>query len=196
MRIGFRAYLLNALRGGGWLLLPVAALLALAAGLPKLPVTRDAYDHLVIFDVSQSMNVEDYFLGGKPVSRLSFAKHAVAEALRNPRCDTRIGWGVFATKPIPRGTITWALDALDQRFTDEQIAALNVSEGWFIPAQVLKHRVRAGVLELLIRWVGYDQEDDSWESAANVEHVQLVSEYLQEHGIDASSGRVSRRSRR
>ena len=35
-----------------------------------------------------------------------------------------IGWGVFATRPIPRGTITWALDVLDQHFTDEQLAAL------------------------------------------------------------------------
>lgn len=35
-----------------------------------------------------------------------------------------IGWGVFATRPIPRGTITWALDALDQRFTPPEIAAL------------------------------------------------------------------------
>jgi hypothetical protein len=35
-----------------------------------------------------------------------------------------IGWGVFATRPIPRGTIIWALDVLDQRFTDEQVAAL------------------------------------------------------------------------
>lgn len=35
-----------------------------------------------------------------------------------------IGWGVFATKPLARGTITWALDALDQRFTPAQIAAL------------------------------------------------------------------------
>jgi uncharacterized protein len=35
-----------------------------------------------------------------------------------------IGWGVFATQPIPRGTITWALDVLDQRFTDAQIAAM------------------------------------------------------------------------
>lgn len=100
MRPPFRAYLLNALRGGGWLLLPVFALLALAVWLPKLPVTREAYDHLVIFDVSQSMNVEDYFLAGKPISRLEFAKHAVAVALKNPRCDTRIGWGVFAGRKI------------------------------------------------------------------------------------------------
>jgi hypothetical protein len=35
-----------------------------------------------------------------------------------------IGWGVFATRPIPRGTITWALDALDQKFTPAQAAAL------------------------------------------------------------------------
>lgn len=35
-----------------------------------------------------------------------------------------IGWGVFATRPIPRGTITWALDVLDRRFTDEDLATL------------------------------------------------------------------------
>src|SRR4051812_13423698 len=35
-----------------------------------------------------------------------------------------IGWGVFATRPIPRGTITWALDALDQKFTPAERAAL------------------------------------------------------------------------
>ena len=35
-----------------------------------------------------------------------------------------IGWGVFATRLIPRGTITWALDALDQRFSPDAIAEL------------------------------------------------------------------------
>ena len=35
-----------------------------------------------------------------------------------------IGWGIFATKALPRGTITWALDVLDQRFSPLQIAAL------------------------------------------------------------------------
>lgn len=36
----------------------------------------------------------------------------------------QIGWGVFATRLIPRGTIVWALDAIDQRFTPDQVAAL------------------------------------------------------------------------
>ncbi len=34
------------------------------------------------------------------------------------------GRGVFATRPIPRGTITWALDALDQTFTPARVVAL------------------------------------------------------------------------
>jgi uncharacterized protein len=34
-----------------------------------------------------------------------------------------IGWGVFATRFIPKGTIIWALDPLDQHFTHEQVAS-------------------------------------------------------------------------
>src|SRR4051794_2361354 len=30
--------------------------------------------------------------------------------------STRVGWGVFATQFIPKGTITWVFDALDQVF--------------------------------------------------------------------------------
>ena len=38
--------------------------------------------------------------------------------------DERIGYGVFTTRPIPRGTITWARDALDRSFTREAIDAM------------------------------------------------------------------------
>jgi hypothetical protein len=40
------------------------------------------------------------------------------------RVDDHIGHGVFATKRIPRGSITWALDHLDHVLTREQAAAL------------------------------------------------------------------------
>jgi hypothetical protein len=36
-----------------------------------------------------------------------------------------IGHGVFATQFIPRGTITWVRDDLDQTFTPEQVARLD-----------------------------------------------------------------------
>jgi hypothetical protein len=37
----------------------------------------------------------------------------------------KIGYGVVATKFIPKGTITWALDKLDRSFTPEQIRTMD-----------------------------------------------------------------------
>lgn len=36
-----------------------------------------------------------------------------------------IGYGVFATKLIPKGTITWILDDLDQKFDESYVASLD-----------------------------------------------------------------------
>jgi uncharacterized protein len=36
-----------------------------------------------------------------------------------------IGYGVVATEFIPKGTITWALDALDREFTPAQVATMD-----------------------------------------------------------------------
>jgi hypothetical protein len=36
-----------------------------------------------------------------------------------------VGHGVFATQPIPKGTITWVRDALDQELSPKTIAELN-----------------------------------------------------------------------
>lgn len=38
--------------------------------------------------------------------------------------DRGIGYGVIATSPIPRGTITWVRDPLDQRFEPEMVARM------------------------------------------------------------------------
>ena len=39
--------------------------------------------------------------------------------------NEKIGYGVVATKFIPKGTITWVLDKLDRIFTPEKIAAMD-----------------------------------------------------------------------
>lgn len=39
----------------------------------------------------------------------------------------KIGYGVVATRFIPKGTITWALDKLDRVFTHSQIQAMDLS---------------------------------------------------------------------
>ncbi|WP_309121559.1 SET domain-containing protein [Paenibacillus sp.] len=49
-----------------------------------------------------------------------------------------IGVGIFATRRIPKGTVTWALDGLDQRFREDEVAALDDAR----KAIVLKYSFR------------------------------------------------------
>lgn len=79
--------------------LPLAlatGLFALAALLPPVPLPGHSFSHLVVLDITQSMNTRDYELDGKPIDRLHYAKHALGEALRSLPCGSSVGWGVFA----------------------------------------------------------------------------------------------------
>jgi mxaL protein len=77
--------------------LPVVAtlLLVLALLLPPLDLQRDVADVVVVFDITQSMDVEDAQLDGVPVSRLAFARESARRALRELPCGSRVGWGAF-----------------------------------------------------------------------------------------------------
>jgi mxaL protein len=76
---------------------PSAALLFLliAVFLPPINTPQTTYDYLVVFDITQSMNVEDYESNGIPVSRLTFARDAVRRTLHELPCGSRVGWGIF-----------------------------------------------------------------------------------------------------
>ncbi len=75
------------------------ALAALALGLtflqPGWTGRRALFDHVVVLDVTQSMNVEDVPLGGRSVSRLVAAKEALRSALDALPCGSKIGWAIF-----------------------------------------------------------------------------------------------------
>lgn len=71
------------------------ALLLIALFMPTIEIERDAFEYIVVFDISQSMNVEDYEIDGSPVSRIAYAREATRQALRELPCGSRIGWGVF-----------------------------------------------------------------------------------------------------
>ena len=76
-----------------WLAL---ALLLIALFSPSVNLPRTTYDYIVFFDITQSMDVQDYELAGSPVSRLDYARYAMRRALRDLPCGSRIGWGAFA----------------------------------------------------------------------------------------------------
>src|SRR5437763_555157 len=72
--------------------------------------------------------------------------------------DPIIGYGVFATRPIPRGTITWVRDDLDQTFSPERFRD-------FEPPLLR---------ELLDRYSYVDKEGDHvlfWDHARYINHA-------------------------
>lgn len=75
----------------------VLATLLLAATFlnPTVMLERARFDHVIVLDVTQSMNVEDEQLAGKPVSRLAFAKDAMRRLLPELPCGSKVGWGIF-----------------------------------------------------------------------------------------------------
>lgn len=75
----------------------MAAALALAAALlrPGFDVPQARYEHVVVLDITQSMNVADYTYEGKPESRLAHAKRLLRHALLSLPCGSKLGWAVF-----------------------------------------------------------------------------------------------------
>lgn len=78
-----------------WLL--GAAALALAGCFlnPGWTMQRSRFEHVIVLDVTQSMNVTDQQLDGKPVSRLAYAKYALRQSLLQLPCGSKLGWAIF-----------------------------------------------------------------------------------------------------
>jgi len=121
-----------------WLLLGAALALALGFLNPTLPWRHALFEQVVVLDITQSMNVQDQRLGGKPVSRLAFAKHTLRQSLLALPCGSKVGWAIFTEyrsyllfAPVEvcahldelRGT----LDAIDNRMA--WVGASEVAKG-------------------------------------------------------------------
>ena len=71
------------------------ALVAVALGRPMVPLSSDVFRHLVVFDITQSMNVGDAVPGNGALTRLEHAKAAVLEAVTALPCGSELGLGLF-----------------------------------------------------------------------------------------------------
>jgi mxaL protein len=73
------------------------AALALAATFlqPGMNLPRPLFEHVVVIDITQSMNVADQRVDGAAVSRLAAAKHALRVALDELPCGSKLGWAIF-----------------------------------------------------------------------------------------------------
>ena len=82
-------------RRDAWLLALAALALAATFLNPGLRIERRLFEHVVVLDITQSMNVTDEVLAGKPASRLAFAKEALRQGLLELPCGSKVGWAVF-----------------------------------------------------------------------------------------------------
>ena len=93
---GFR----RALKGRGETIALLLAALALALTFlrPTARLELPQIEAVVVFDITQSMNVADVWLAGKPttpVTRLAQAKAELERLLPLLPCGSRLGWGIF-----------------------------------------------------------------------------------------------------
>lgn len=78
------------------LLLGALLLLIVALFHPKIPIKRDIYSYMLVADISQSMNVIDKSLNGKPVSRMVFMQDTLHKLIGELPCGTNVSIGLFA----------------------------------------------------------------------------------------------------
>lgn len=78
-------------------LLGAALILLLIALLkPTIPVKRNIYSYMLVADISQSMNVVDMQLNGKPVSRMQYQQYLLHRIIGEMPCGTQVSIGLFA----------------------------------------------------------------------------------------------------
>jgi mxaL protein len=81
--------------GSPWLLAVAAALLGLALAVPRLSLPGASWNHVVVVDITQSMNAVDMPWQRASVSRLEFVRRSLHEAAAALPCGSRLGLGVF-----------------------------------------------------------------------------------------------------
>jgi mxaL protein len=83
------------------LTLSLAALLVAAClARPEYTLPRKVFRYMLVFDITQSMNTQDYHLEGLPRDRLGLAKEAVRRALHELPCGSEVGLGLFTTQTV------------------------------------------------------------------------------------------------
>ncbi len=78
-----------------WTLLAAALALLATFARPTWTTERPRFEHVVVLDVTQSMNVQDEVSEGRSVSRLDAAKSALRRVVEALPCGSKIGWAIF-----------------------------------------------------------------------------------------------------
>lgn len=81
-------------------LLVMTGLLTLALFKPHFMLPNRVYDWYFVVDITQSMNVPDYQVAGKSVSRLQVAKQSIRKTLSALPCGSQVAFGMFTERNV------------------------------------------------------------------------------------------------
>ncbi|SDK13252.1 mxaL protein [Methylophilus rhizosphaerae] len=81
-------------------LMLMCLLLTLALFKPHSMLPNRVYDWYFVVDITQSMNVPDYEVGGKSMSRLQVAKQSIRKALSALPCGSKVALGMFTERNV------------------------------------------------------------------------------------------------
>lgn len=81
-------------------LLVMTGLLTLALFKPHFMLPNRVYDWYFVVDITQSMNVPDYQVAGKSVSRLQVAKQSIRKILSALPCGSQVALGMFTERNV------------------------------------------------------------------------------------------------
>ncbi|WP_085316137.1 VWA domain-containing protein [Derxia lacustris] len=117
-------------RGPVRVLAAACVLLALALLDPQPPMPVAVGSYFFVFDITQSMNVEDARApGGGTASRLAQARAAAQELLARLPCGTEVGLGVF-TERRSLALLTPVEICVHRTALDQSIATLDARMAW------------------------------------------------------------------
>jgi mxaL protein len=83
-----------------WLLLLSFLLVVATLFLPRVELTRKAYDVIAIVDITGSMNVRDLTRAGKPENRLDHVKERLSQFTAELPCQSKFGLGIFSERRV------------------------------------------------------------------------------------------------
>ncbi|MDO8962039.1 MAG: VWA domain-containing protein [Methylophilus sp.] len=113
----------------GVLLLAILAMLLISMFKPTMRLPSPVQRWLIVVDITQSMNVSDYWINQKSVSRLEFSKRAIRQALSHFPCGSEVALGVFTERSIV--TVLKPLEVCEHfNALDETVAQLDWRMAW------------------------------------------------------------------
>lgn len=113
----------------GLLLLAIIVILVITMFRPTVRLPTPVQRWLIVVDITQSMNVSDYWVEQKSVSRLEFSKRAIRQALSHLPCGSEVALGVFTERSIV--TLLKPLEVCEHfNALDETVSQLDWRMAW------------------------------------------------------------------